>query len=119
MVKYSSKPLNRVFFALSDPTRRAMLARLAAGELTITALATPFSISFVAVSKHVRVLENAGLLKRTKQGREYRLRLVGEPLRDATDWLEQYERFWTDHLQDIKVRAEQKARERKANKSNP
>jgi DNA-binding transcriptional ArsR family regulator len=119
MVKYLPKPLNRVFFALSDPTRRMILVRLADGQLTITALAEPLAMSFVAVSKHVRVLEQAGLVKRNKQGREYHLRLVAEPLRDAVDWLEQYERFWTDHLQDIKARAEQKARERKANKSNP
>ena len=63
MVKRLPKPLNRVFFALSDPTRRAILARLSDRELTITALAEPFAISFVAVSKHIRVLEDAGLLK--------------------------------------------------------
>ncbi|HTQ38776.1 MAG TPA: metalloregulator ArsR/SmtB family transcription factor, partial [Pirellulales bacterium] len=119
MVKQFPKALNQVFFALSDPTRRAILARLADGETTITAVATPFAISFVAVSKHIRVLERAGLLKRSKQGREYHLRLVPEPLHDAADWLDQYQRFWTDHLHDIKVRAEQKMRERKANKSNP
>jgi DNA-binding transcriptional ArsR family regulator len=115
MVKHLSKPLNRVFFALSDPTRRAILARLADGQLTITALAEPLAISFVAVSKHVRVLEGAGLLKRNKQGREFHLRLIAEPMQEAVGWLKQYERFWTDHLQNIKARAEQKARERKAN----
>jgi len=118
MVKYIPKPLNRVFFALSDPTRRAILARLGDGQLTITALAEPFTISFVAVSKHIRVLEAAGLLKRSKQGREYHLRLVPEPLRDAADWLNQYDRFWTDHLHHIKSRAEQKARERSKPKPN-
>jgi DNA-binding transcriptional ArsR family regulator len=118
MVKRLPKPLNRVFFALSDPTRRAILARLSDGQLTITALAEPFAISFVAVSKHIRVLEDAGLLKRSKQGREYHLRLVPEPLRGAADWLNQYDRFWTDHLVDIKSRAEQKARQRSESKPN-
>ncbi|HZZ29458.1 MAG TPA: metalloregulator ArsR/SmtB family transcription factor [Pirellulales bacterium] len=119
MVKYFPKSLNRVFFALSDPTRRAILAQLADGHMTITALAAPFSISFVAVSKHIRVLEQAGLLKRSKQGREYHLRLIAEPLHDAVNWLEQYERFWTEHLDQIKARAEQKARERAQRKPNP
>ena len=91
---------------------------LADRQLTITALAEPFAISFVAVSKHIRVLEDAGLLKRSKQGREYHLRLVPEPLRDAADWLNQYDRFWTDHLVDIKSRAEQKARQRSESKPN-
>jgi DNA-binding transcriptional ArsR family regulator len=118
MVKCFPKSLNRVFFALSDPTRRAILARLADGQLTITALAAPFAISFVAVSKHIRVLEHAGLLKRSKQGREYHLRLVPQPLHDAAAWLDQYERFWTDQLHHIKARAEQKARERSAQKPN-
>jgi DNA-binding transcriptional ArsR family regulator len=112
MVKQFPKSLNRVFFALSDPTRRAILARVADGEMTITALATPFAISFVAVSKHVRVLETAGLLKRSKQGREFHLRLVAEPLQNAAQWLDQYDRFWTDQLHHIKARAEQKAREK-------
>jgi DNA-binding transcriptional ArsR family regulator len=117
MVKHFHKPLNRVFFALSDPTRRAILARLTDGELTITALAAPFAISLVAVSKHIRVLESAGLLKRTKQGREYHLRFVAQPLRDAAQWVEQFNRFWTDHLDSIKEIAERKARERAKLKS--
>ncbi len=119
MVKHLPKPLNRVFFAISDPTRRMILVRLAdSQQLTITALAEPLAMSFVAVSKHVRVLEQAGLVKRSKQGREYHLRLVAEPLRDAVDWLDRFERFWGEHLDYIKARAEQKARERGANKFN-
>jgi DNA-binding transcriptional ArsR family regulator len=101
-----------VFFALSDPTRRAIIARLAAGELRITEVAAPFAISLVAVSRHIRVLEAAGLLKRTKQGREYHLRLIAQPLEEAAGWIDQYERYWTNALDDIKARAEQKARER-------
>src|SRR5262249_4433199 len=118
MVKHFPRPLNRVFFALSDPTRRAIVARLADGQLTITALAEPFAMSFVAVSKHIRVLEQAGLLKRAKQGREFHLRLIPERLHDAGDWIKQFDRFWTDHLDQIKTRAEQKARQRAAQKTD-
>jgi DNA-binding transcriptional ArsR family regulator len=113
MVEYRTKPLDRVFFALADPTRRAVLVRIAAGEMTVTAIAAPFGISLAAVSKHIRVLEDAGLLKRTKQGREHRLSLVPQPLRVAVEWANQFERFWTDHLQSIKEIAERKAREKK------
>jgi DNA-binding transcriptional ArsR family regulator len=113
VVEYQSKSLNRVFFALADPTRRAVLARIAHGELTVTAIAAPFGISLAAVSKHVRVLEEAGLLKRVRQGREHRLSLVPETLRAAAAWVDQFERLWTDHLDHIKEAAERKARERK------
>jgi DNA-binding transcriptional ArsR family regulator len=120
MVKYLPPPLDRLFFALSDPTRRAIVARLAQGEITIAALAAPFAMSLVAVSKHIRVLEQAGLLTRTKLGREFHLRLVPEPLRAAADWIDQFEQFWTQHLDHVKARAEQKARERARLKSkNP
>jgi DNA-binding transcriptional ArsR family regulator len=113
MVEYQSKPLNRVFFALADPTRRAVLARIADEELTVTAIAAPFGISLAAVSKHIRVLEDAGLLKRTRHGREHRLSFVPDPLQAAAEWVNQYERFWTEHLESIKEIAERKARERK------
>ncbi len=117
MVKYLPKSLDRVFFALSDPTRRALVARLARGEFTVTALAGPFAISLVAVSKHIRVLEQAGLVERTREGRQHHLRLVAEPLRDVANWIDQYERFWTEHLDHVKARAEQKARDRAALKT--
>jgi DNA-binding transcriptional ArsR family regulator len=110
VVEYPMTALNRVFFALSDPTRRAILLRVADGELTVTALAAPFAISLAAVSKHIRVLEEAGLVERRKQGREHRLRFVATPLREAADWVKHFDRFWTDHLQRIKELAEQKAR---------
>ena len=87
--------------------------------MTITSLAAPFAISFVAVSKHIRVLEQAGLLKRQKHGREFHLRLLAQPLHDAAGWLEQYEQFWTDQLASIKNRAEEKAKQRTANKTHP
>jgi DNA-binding transcriptional ArsR family regulator len=118
VVEYIPESLNLVFFALSDPTRRAILARVSGGEVTITALAAPFAMSLAAVSKHVRVLERAGLVNRTKQGREHRLRFVAQPLRDAVDWVEQYREFWTDHLDRIKEKAERTARDR-APRENP
>jgi DNA-binding transcriptional ArsR family regulator len=113
MVEYQPRHLDRVFFALSDPTRRAVLARVATGEMTVTAIATPFGISLAAVSKHIRVLEEAGLLKRTRHGREHRLSFVPQPLRAASAWVDQFERFWTDHLAHIKEAAERKARQQK------
>src|SRR5262249_3618467 len=76
VVKHAPEPLARVFFALSDPTRRAILARVADAEVTVTEIAAPFSMSLAAVSKHIRVLEQAGLLERTRRGREHRLRFV-------------------------------------------
>ena len=119
VVKHSAEPLSRVFFALSDPTRRAILARVAGGQVTVTAIAAPFSMSLAAVSKHIRVLELAGLLARSKQGREYRLRLLAEPLRDAADWVEGFREFWTDHLDHIKELAERKARDRARQNNRP
>ena len=101
-----------MFFALSDPTRRAILARVSLGEGTVTAIAAPFAMSLAAVSKHIRVLELAGLLERQKQGREHHLRLAAGPLREAADWFEEFRKFWTDHLDRIKELAERKARER-------
>src|SRR6516162_3722241 len=102
MVEYRTKPLDRVFFALADPTRRAVLAQIANGEMTVTAIAAPFGISLAAVSKHIRVLEDAGLLKRTKKGREHRLSFVPQPLKAAIAWANQFERFWTEQLDSIK-----------------
>jgi DNA-binding transcriptional ArsR family regulator len=112
MVEHMPESLSRVYFALADPTRRAILLLVADGEKTVTAIAAPFAMSLAAVSKHIRVLEQAGLLKRSRQGREHRLRFDAEPLRDAGDWINRFERFWTDHLDRIKELAERKARDR-------
>lgn len=90
--------LNAVFHALADPTRRAMLASLTSGERKIGDLATPFEMSFSAASKHVRVLEAAGLVSREIKGRTHVCRLEPAPLRNASEWLRFYERFWTDRL---------------------
>ena len=90
--------LNRVFHALGDPTRRAILDRLAAGEATVSHLSRPFPLSFAAVSKHLGVLERAGLVTREARGRERVCRLNPAALEDARAWLEFHQRFWTDRL---------------------
>jgi DNA-binding transcriptional ArsR family regulator len=90
----SAAPLDATFAALSDPTRRAILARLAQGEATVTELAEPFPFSLPAVSKHLRVLESAGLLTREINGRIHRCRLAPEPMKTASEWIEHYRVFW-------------------------
>ncbi|HEU5198620.1 MAG TPA: metalloregulator ArsR/SmtB family transcription factor [Ktedonobacterales bacterium] len=94
MVKDSSEQLTTVFFALADPTRRAILERLARGEASGTELAQPFSISVPAISKHLRVLEHADLILHRKDGRTHRFRLAAQPMREAANWLEHYRQFW-------------------------
>ena len=96
MVKQIDDGLSATFAALADPTRRAIMARLTLGEATVGELAEPFDMSLPAISKHLTVLENAGLLLRERQGRERLCRLQAEPLKDAGDWIEQYRRFWDD-----------------------
>lgn len=94
MVNGSAEQLNTVFLALADPTRRAILERLAQGEASGTELARPFSISVPAISKHLRVLEHADLILQRKDGRTHMFRLAAQPMREAADWLESYRRFW-------------------------
>ena len=98
MVEQSPATLDRVFGALSDPTRRAMLRRLAGGTRTVGELAEPFDMSFAAAAKHVKVLEQAGLLSRTIEGRSHRCRIEAGPLAEADRWLAYYERFWSLRL---------------------
>jgi DNA-binding transcriptional ArsR family regulator len=86
--------LTTTFAALADPTRRAILQRLAEGEATVNELAAPFPISVQAVSKHLKVLEHAGLITRGRSAQLRPSRLEGAPLQDAVAWLEQYRRFW-------------------------
>ncbi len=90
--------LDTVFHALADPTRRAMVHSLSTGELTVGELAAPHPISLAAASKHVKVLERAGIVQRTVQGRRHICRLDAAPLAAATDHLRFYEAFWTDRL---------------------
>lgn len=86
--------LSTTFAALADPTRRAILARLASGEASVTELAEPFAMSLPAVSKHLKVLEHAGLITRGREAQWRPCRLEAGPLKDAADWLEPYRRFW-------------------------
>jgi len=88
--------LSATFAALSDPTRRAILARLASGETSVTELAEPFEMSLPAVSKHLKVLERAGLIARGREAQWRPCRLDARPLKDVADWAEQYRRFWSE-----------------------
>ena len=88
--------LSTTFAALADPTRRAILARLRAGEATVLELAEPFDMSLPAISKHLKVLENAGLISRGRDAQRRPCRIEAARLKEATDWLERYRRFWGD-----------------------
>ena len=90
--------LDRTFAALSDPTRRAIVAQLATGETALSDLAEPFEMSLTAVSKHVRVLDEAGLVSVSKRGRTRYCRLEAEPMKAASDWLDDYRKFWVGQL---------------------
>jgi DNA-binding transcriptional ArsR family regulator len=88
--------LDRTFGALADPTRRAILARLTSGEASVLELAAPFDISLPAISKHLKVLERAGLIARSRERQWRPARLQAEPLKEVADWTEQYRRFWEE-----------------------
>lgn len=108
--------LSTTFAALADPTRRAILARLALGEASVTELAKPFKMSGPAVSKHLKVLERAGLITRGREAQWRPCRLEAGPLRDAAGWLDHYRRFWDagfDRLEEYldRLQAREKARE--------
>ena len=94
-------PLDRTFSALGDPTRRAILARLALGEAPLSKIAEPFEMSQTGVTRHVNVLAEAGLVSVTKRGRTRYCRLEAAPLKEATDWLSVYRQFWQERLTDL------------------
>lgn len=100
MVNQSSATddLSATFAALADPTRRAILARLRAGETAVTELAEPFDMSLPAISKHLKVLERAGLITRSRAAQARPCRLAADPLKRAVDWLEAYRKFWEESL---------------------
>jgi DNA-binding transcriptional ArsR family regulator len=98
MVELQTPQLDTIFHALGDATRRRMLRELAEGERTVSQLAEPFAISLAAASKHIKALENAGLIRREVRGRTHLCRLDPGPLASAHQWLSFYERFWTDRL---------------------
>ena len=91
--------LSTTLAALSDPTRRAILARLAGGEATVTELAAPFAMSMPAVSRHLKVLEQAGLITRSRAAQWRPCRITAAPLKDVADWLSHYQRFWTESFE--------------------
>jgi DNA-binding transcriptional ArsR family regulator len=90
--------LNRTFAALADPTRRRMLEHLAQGDLCVTDLARPYAMSLPAVSKHLRVLENAGLVRRRRSGRVHSVKLEAAPMQQASQWIGEYRKFWEGSL---------------------
>lgn len=95
----SDRRLDATFIALADPTRRAILARLASGEASVTELAEPFAMSQPAVSKHLKILERAGLISRSRDAQRRPCRIEAKPLADANKWLEKYRRFWEGNFQ--------------------
>lgn len=112
--------LTSVFSALADPTRRAILSRLSTGEASVKELARPFNISGPAITKHLRVLEQAGLISRSRQAQWRPCRLEGAPLREASEWLERYRRFWEqsfdrldEYLTELKIKEKSHGRGRK------
>jgi DNA-binding transcriptional ArsR family regulator len=105
--------LSTTFAALADPTRRAILARLASGERTVTELAEPFDMSLPAISKHLKVLESAGLIARGREAQWRPCRLEAEPLRKVADWAEHYRRFWEEGLDRLDIYLKELQKEEK------
>lgn len=103
MVEFQTSHLDAVFYALSDPTRRAILHRLTKGERSISDLATPFNMSLAGASKHIKVLEGAGLVRRRIAGRTHICQLEAVRLAEAQQWLSTYEKFWTARLDDLEA----------------
>ncbi|SRR6266567_3547783 len=103
----NNRQLDQTFSALADPTRRAILARLARGDATVGDLARPFRMSRPAISKHLRVLERAGLVRRAREGRINRCELDAAAMRGAADWIERYRVFWMARLGELKRYVEQ------------
>ena len=106
--------LDSTFHALADPTRRGMLANLALGEKSIGELAKPFAMSFAGASKHVKVLEDAGLVARRKDGRNQIIRLEARPLEEAERWLRQWEKFWNVRLDRLEALIERDKKEKRS-----
>ncbi len=109
--------LSQTFAALADPTRRAILARLSKGQATVTELADPFDMSLAAVSKHLRVLERAGLVERGRKAQWRPAQLNATPLREADEWVERYRRHWEERFERLdevlrRMKTEQKEKER-------
>lgn len=106
MVKDGPDRLDSIFHALSDPTRRAMLTQLARGEHTVGELASPAEMSLAAASKHIKVLERAGMVRRSIRGRTHICALDPTPIRDGIAWMQHYERFWNERLDALEAALE-------------
>ena len=119
MVKYLSNTLDATFGALADPTRRSILEHLIAGEASVTSLAEPFDMSLPAVSKHLRVLEKAGLLTQEKDGRVRRCRMDAGPMKEASDWVGRYRICWEEQLDSLADYIEQMQSEEREKEDNP
>jgi DNA-binding transcriptional ArsR family regulator len=116
----NSQRLDATFAALADPTRRAILARLALGEASVTELAEPFAMTQPAISKHLRVLERAGLISRGREAQRRPRRIEGRPLAEATGWLEGYRRFWEGRFQRLDALLDElKTKEKKHGRPKP
>jgi len=116
--------LSATFAALADPTRRAILARLTMGETSVTGLAEPFAMTLPAVTKHLKVLEGAGLVERSRRAQWRPCRLRAKPLKEATEWIAQYRRFWEESLDRLEeylldVQAKDKRKGKKRNAERP
>ena len=121
MVESDTLRLNELFRALSDPTRRAMLRDLAAGPRTVGKLAAPYEISLAGASKHIQMLERAGLIRREVQGRVHTCRLDARPMHAGAEWLRHYERFWNRKLDVLEalLEAEDAAKATRSGKRKP
>ena len=113
MGEYQSSQLDGVFNALCDPTRRAILSRLTDTDARVTEIAAQFPISLNSISKHIRMLERAGLVRRSVQGRDHVLSLNAGPLADAAEWIEHYRRFWEGRLAALEKYVTSRQRKRK------
>jgi DNA-binding transcriptional ArsR family regulator len=111
----SSDPLSVTFAALADPTRRAILARLASGEASVTELAEPFDMSLPGFSKHLKVLQRAGLIEQGRQAQWRPCRLQAEPLKDLAEWVERYRRFWDESFEQLDEYLDQLQQQEKHN----
>ena len=107
--------LNATFAALADPTRRAILARLASGEANVTELAKPFDMTQPAISKHLKVLEHAGLISRSREAQSRPCRLEASRLKEATEWMERYRRFWEESFDRLDLYLDELKKKEKTN----
>jgi DNA-binding transcriptional ArsR family regulator len=113
----ADRHLNATFAALADPTRRAILSRLASGRLSVTELAAPFAMSQPAISKHLKVLEHAGLISRGRDAQRRPRQLEAKPLAEATEWLERYREFWEGNYQRLDALLEELKTKQKKRRS--